>query len=330
LSSVFGGLRTKDLKQIRAALIVAPDSAKIKNITRLLEISRQSNLPLLTRVGGLINRKKLHEKLDLDPADPISQLYDASYFRVAPSIIASVDQMLKGVGDNGANSEFFFLARDGLGAFNIAKILLGKFPERYPGVRENQLHYVYVNRKTIYSEFMPTYLEQNGLTPGKTAHFFDLGWFGSMYSELKEICKESGAQLGGMYLVFNDGSKKNIHPFHETAFKPNHPPIHDVEGIPAVHFLEDTFSGFETRPNNLIQETASGKIVTSQTQRYSGDKMNKRSIALLGLHQAAQDIETTEELDSLSPSHTSGILFPFLEEINQGKHQNILVPHEHH
>jgi hypothetical protein len=262
-------------------------------------------------------------------------LYQESYSRVAPALMGAVDRFLRSAEDEQTIDvrKFYFLARDGLSGYEIAKILITRFPDRYPDLTLDRIQYVHLNKNTIHSDNVVDYFSQTGVLPQEKIYFFDLGWYGSLTPNLKDLVQKVRAQFGGVYLVFAPLlSRPEIEkylPFQSGLAKH---PFGSVAGNVAVHFMEDTFSGIERRSSQLLKGESGMIFPESLGKFYEAEIRTKREVALQALRDAAEDLDSKnlEELNTLHPEVTQSVLYPFLNRLktNESGIQAIMVPHE--
>lgn len=345
-ASIHLALSEQERSKIRTIYFVDDRGRNHDRFIKELTEYAPSNLPNLKEVETfrLTRTKESHFKNSFEQAiktggSPVQVLYTESYSRVAPVVIGAVDQYLKkGLeGDKNKNHrQFYFLARDGIGGYEIAKILIQKFPKRYASLNPDQLHYVYINSATISNrELTKKYLQEQGLKSGHSAYFFDIGWLGSIEDRVHRLVDEVGGTYGGTHYIFHMGAPRN----NIRAYLPitgQDPPFDFLSGNKAIHFMEDTFSGDEMRAT-VLAKGSTGKIKpvipTGPAGTYPADELAKRHFALRALTDAAEDLDGQEELDALAPDNASSLardaLYPFLNRLKAHPElqRQVMVPH---
>ena len=146
-------------------------------------------------------------------SESVDTLYHESYFKIAPTIIASVDRFLRRSLPVQTTSvpKLYFLAPTGLGGYEVAQALMKKFPNRYYPLTQDSFHSIHLNKNTIQDpELTKEYLIQNGLQPGSTAYFYDLiDQKEPIASSLQTIVQKAGGKFGGLYLTFYPSQNPN-------------------------------------------------------------------------------------------------------------------------
>ena len=332
-------LTPAERNQIKIALLVDDTLGMHHKFAADLEMLAPTQLPKLRRVGQLILSKTKDSRFEkglLSAARKgswIQGLYREAYARVAPVVMGAVDDCLRNALSSvrEGESQFYFLARDGLGGYKIAKKLIQSFPQRYSATRLDQLHYVHLNKDTLKSPLAKSYLIESGLRSGHTAYFFDIGWGGSTTPDLKALVRDVGADFGHTCLVFSHREPtQDVRSFIRFHFDGDDHPFGQVSSNPAVHFMEDTFSGSFKRSITL----SPGEKVTPNglDRSYEGDVLVKRVTAIQALEDAVADLVQSgpAELDAIDVASAKGVLYPFLDRLKWGQThlKQMTVPHE--
>jgi len=275
-------------------------------------------------------RRTIHE-LDVNPRasrasamkkDPrVGAVYDKAYEHVAPAVIGAADQILRDAAKQ-SQAKVMFIARDGIGGYEVAKILIKRFPERYPGLTQGSIKYVFLNKHTLRSEHAKRYLQQQGVENGTPTYFFDLGWYGSMESNYKMLTQQAAGDYKGLRLMLSPDSQRAYISLRDTSG-----PYASIPGNPAVHFMEDTFSGVQPRPSQLTIAENGTVAPVFPDQAYTGTDYDMRVFALEALKDSAQDI-ALGDLNALTPDHARKKLFELVG--NPEAYKPIMVPHERH
>lgn len=251
----------------------------------------------------------------------ISELYKAAYEQVAPLFIGATDRVLQKASVQ-KDAKVLFLARDGIGGFNIAQQLLERFPERYPGLSKDSIHYIYLNSDTIHSPLMKDYLKQEAnLNKNSSVFLFDIGWYGTLNQQFSRLFTGELGKYKGLHLTL--APSPYLQPY--VSLQANRGPFSSISGNPAVHFLEDTFSGLQGRPTKLYKDFT-GKIIPDLPRtQYLAEVSTKRSWGLKALADAGADI-SLQDLEAITPEKASKKLFDFLSR--REKFMHLMVPHE--
>jgi hypothetical protein len=108
--------------------------------------------------------------------------------------------------------------------------------------------------------------------------------------------------------------------------------LYKLAGNKAVHFLEDTFSGENKKATQLTLDPRSGAVFPEvPLERYEGETLTKRQVALQALKNAAGDLSGEDELNSLTSARVTAILYPLLHRLLHSQEkglQRIMIPHE--
>lgn len=249
------------------------------------------------------------------------RLYEVSRDIVGPVVYDFAKWVLSKVDPS---EGVFFLARDGLGPWIVARLLVrqGKFPQ----LRESQLKYAYLSRKIMHvesSEKIKQYLTQLGITDDeKRLLMADVGVYGAIHSGLKHIYPRK--KLKSLFLI-SRAPGNEFEGFLSDAKDSSsdmNPVWHSISGNKAVHFLEDTFSGFYGSTKSL--ETGSdGKIRPKLGTPYSREVYLKRLAALTGL----VDIARLGSDENKDDEHQKA-LEEYLANGFPKENEHLMVPHE--
>lgn len=207
------------------------------------------------------------------------ELYKVAKQNVAPVVTDFADHLLHESGGH----QIIFAARDGLGTYTAATRLRDKFA--YPGDDPEQLKYVYLTRKVVWGTGEPQlhkYLDEQGIhDQGARILMADIGMYGSMLPDIKRILPRVEAH----YLI-------SVNP-HIPGYA-SHPmrPMKSmgrVPGNPAVHFLEDTFSGPTQSPSRLME--VDGVLVPdAHTNGFPPEELLRREYALRAIADYASEL----------------------------------------
>ena len=202
------------------------------------------------------------------------ELYLKTKEYVAPVVTGFADSLLK---EAGQDKQIIFAARDGLGSFEAAQALLKKFPEAYSGAQSEQLAYLYFTRAAVANSWnmITDYVKQAGLNPETPTLIADIGMYGSIMYDLVSLLPQAKAR----YIISRN---PNIPGYAVDATKNlGMDCLYHISGNPAVHFLEDTFSGTTSSPARLIE--VGGKILPDMKEgleAYEPDELMKRKYAI--------------------------------------------------
>lgn len=249
------------------------------------------------------------------------RLYEVSRDTIAPVIKDYASWLLN---DLKPDQRLLFLARDALMPWVASRLLVrqGKFPE----ITKDQLQYAYLSRKLMWQESpekIKQYLKQLGVEDDdKDLLMADVGVYGAVHHALQELYPQknlksrffiSAAQgnefEGYLYDQRRDGRDIG------SAWS-------SISGNPAVHFLEDTFSGFYGSAKNL-KEKRDGSVIPQLTTPYSRETYLKRLAALEGV----VDCVLTENSDNDQATNKQN-LETYLQTQFHEDAPHIMVPHE--
>ena len=253
----------------------------------------------------------------------LKKLYSASKDSIAPLFIAATDKTMREASGK-KDSKVLFIARDGIGGYQIAQELLRRFPDRYPGLTEDSLHYVCLNQDTIHSPLVKEYLQQEtGLKKDTPVFLFDLGWYGSLNHSFANLFKGDLGDYQGLHLIIGPSESSTLHPFIKSGGSGS--PFNSIPGNPAVHFMEDTYSGFESRANTFVRQDDGTVAPNNPPKGYDGETLEKRRTALKALKDASAEI-SLDDLNGLTSDGTRETLFDFMGDTANFK--PLMVPHE--
>lgn len=246
---------------------------------RLVEIAQD---PILEQLPADQREKAISDTFEL---------YLKTKEYVAPVVTGFTDSLLK---EAGQDKQIIFAARDGLGSFEAARALLKKFPEAYGGAQPEQLAYLYFTRAAVTNSWnmITDYVKQAGLNPEAPTLIADIGMYGSIMYDLVSLLPKAEAR----YIISRN---PNIPGYAVDATKNlGMDCLYQISGNPAVHFLEDTFSGTTSSPARLIE--VGGKIIPDMKEgleAYGPDELMKRKYAItaFGDYVSLLDVPPAEE-----------------------------------
>ncbi len=256
------------------------------------------------------------------------ELYTKTQEFVAPVVVSFADFLLQKLSKSGKSTKLVCAARDGIGAYLAAQKLLEKFPANYPNVDAHQLAYAYLSRHVVFNsspEILERHLQELGLNPGDSIILADIGMYGSMLAALRE--KLPNFRLESVEYLISRTPQANGYldtPQYTMSSVVN------VVGNPAVHFLEDTYSGSIASPTRLV-ETGSELVPDTISSEYSGEIALKREFALRAITDFVQDLAATTSPDQpqalpIDFPNAKKRLDEFLADQNNFRH--LMVPHE--
>ncbi len=246
------------------------------------------------------------------------ELYIRSKEKLAPVVAGFASELLHDAG----GGQVIFAARDGLGAYEAAKALLDKFPDSYEA-KPDDLAYAYFTRKLMYNSDphdLHSYISKTlGMDSEKPTLVADIGMYGSIEPELKKALPHS--ELRYMISVnpnipgyIHDGQDKFLHALSRG-----------ISGNPAVHFLEDTFSGTTSSPSRLVRDTATGNMVPEMREgedAYESAELMKRKYAAMAFGDYVSELD---QPPSNNLDQDVKALDEFLQDPDQYRH--LMVPH---
>lgn len=275
------------------------------------------------RILTLIEEKmvKANEEEKQEVLAQAQELYVKTKEFVAPVITAFADHLLKTAGEEG-RGKIVFVARDGIGPYQAAQALLERFPTRYPSVEREQLVYAYLTRKVVWNssaETLHQYFEELGIKEGDRVTFADVGMYGTILHELESKLGKL-APTNVEYLISRTSEARG---FIDNGQDRKLPVFEHIMGNPAVHFLEDTFSGGIKSPS-VLEETEKGLQPDTRDTEYPPDIAIKREVALLAIRDYVDDLEQGDLDRNLDEAVTK--LNGFL--LDPSNFRQLMVPHE--
>lgn len=267
-----------------------------------------------TRYKEIAESPLLLELPEGERAEAVSQtfeLYKTAKEVVAPVIVGFADYLLEEARDR----QIIFAARDGLGAYTAATQLKEKFD--YSNPDPDQLVYAYLTRKVVGStppNQIGRYLEQLGVQDTKAPLLLaDIGMYGTMVRSFKDIMPSVDVR----YLI----SKTPEIPGYADGTESHMASVRNVVGNPAIHFMEDTFSGAMPSPARLIDQD--GRLVPNTlNDAFPPAEALKREFAMKAIYDHAASLE---ERPKQPPVEAIKKLDDFLAQPLRFKH--LMVPH---
>lgn len=246
-----------------------------------------------------------------------AELYAKTREVIAPIITGFADTLLT---ESNPDEQLLFAARDGLGAYTAAQVLTERFPDRYPAKPEN-ISYAYLTRAIVQSsqpKDVARYLESIGVDTLKPTKLVDIGMYGTMMYDLNRIFPNIQAR----YLISKNGS---IPGYIDGPDNPGRvASVAQVIGNPAIHFLEDTFSGVTGSPKQLIEvDGVPQPLFERGLDAYPGRELLKRTYAMQAIKDYAGAIEQPDSIGKLDANIAK--LDDFLGQPDLYKH--LMVPH---
>ena len=239
------------------------------------------------------------------------ELYKAAKEKVAPVIVAFADSLLQEAGEE----QIIFAARDGLGAYRAAHILKRKF--EYANEDPEQLVYAYLTRAVVWDTpqtILAEYLKEIGVHDiNADVLLADIGMYGSILRELREVLPN----MEPRYLI----SKTSSVPGYADGQHNKMASIDSVSGNPAVHFLEDTFSGTMPSPTSIIHSDI-GFVPNTVNESYPPEEMLKRTYAIKAIEDFAESLPDRPTQPAMTAINT---LDSFLADPSEYK--RLMVPH---
>lgn len=263
-----------------------------------------ANEPLLQEVA-VEDREAAKER--------ILGLYNASSEYVAPVIAGFAEHLL----EKSEGQQIILAGRDGIGTYIAAKRLQEKFPD--PSQETDQVLYAYLTRGIVLNtqpDILKKYLLQEGLRDAEAPVIIgDIGMYGSMMPRIEKILPQARPE----YLI----SKSVMIPGYASSEANTMDSMKYVSGNPAVHFMEDTFSGPIASPNGLVEHEDGSIGVNIPPNTFSPEEQLKRKYAL----QAIDDYVATlhRRPGAVASTHAVKKLDVFLE--NTDGYQELMVPH---
>lgn len=249
------------------------------------------------------------------------RLYEVSRDIVGPVVKDFASWSLKQVRPG---QKLLFLARDGIGSWIASRLLVrqGKFPH----LKEDQLRYAWLSRKLVAGEppeKIKKYLEQEGIADDDEGlAMVDIGVYGAIHHALKRIYPRK--KMRSFFLVSDAGSSEIDGYLYDGRRQKEelHKVWSSIVGNPAIHFMEDTFSGFYGTVRKLV-EGRGGKIRPELTIPYSREVYLKRLAALSGIvDNVLLGVEKGSEKDRKE------VLETYLATTFPKEKAHLMVPHE--
>lgn len=278
------------------------------------EIYSDNNYETYTAIS---NDPLVDQVPDSEKHEAVSQafeLYLATKANVAPVITGFADDVLK----NADGRQIIFAARDGLGAYEAAKLLLERFAPQYDA-HEDDLVFAYLTRRLVHGTDPATlakYLEQEGIRDlNKPVVIADIGMYGTIMYGLQEILPHAEAR----YIISRNPS---IPGYADNGGSRRMDSFAGIMGNPAVHFMEDTFSGVTSSPSEL--ENHNGTLVPNFTEdAFEPKELLKRKYAIAAIVDYAA---TVDHIPTEGEQHEAvATLDEFLLDKEQYAH--LMVPH---
>jgi len=234
---------------IRRYIPKVPREGEVKK--KKEEVSVAASVKLLTfkEIAGFCNENQLDE----DAASKAMELYNKTIENLSPVIIGFAHKLLTELSQKGDKSKLVFAGRDGIGSYNVAIKLLERFPNLYPNVTDKQLKYMMLTRKIVGNSSKETLLQyfvQEDIFQSDNVTIVDVGMYGYIDSVLRTKLPEITWEKPEFLISKTDKANGYI---YDGKVKDSSVFV-TVPGNPAVHFLEDTFSGEMTSPTSLVAE----------------------------------------------------------------------------
>ncbi|MBI3633582.1 MAG: hypothetical protein HY226_04790 [Candidatus Vogelbacteria bacterium] len=268
----------------------------------------------------------LNQKVEAADPNRVLELYDVAAEKIGQVFVAFADSLLKKASIVGENAKILFLARDSLATYESAKILLERFPERYPGVSSKDLVYAYLSRKVLVNnseQDIHLYMAgELGFGFNDRVIISDIGMYGTAVEPIKNVLKNNIA-AGVESVDFLISRNAGINGFLDDYKKPLQS-LEQIPGNPIVHFLEDTFSGEIKSPNILEYSKLEKKwLPTSEEAHYPRFEALKRRAAIWGVRDYAETVSTADLNSDIDRQALDKF---FLENLDKLK--ELGVPHE--
>ncbi len=160
-----------------------------------------------------------------------------------------------------------FLARDGIPAYEIAKELIRKYPEKYADIPVSLLYISrkvkdWTNENEANKQMLIDYAKQEGVQKDDKCMVIDIGFFGSMIQPIKDAFQDLTEDIQFGYLVSHTqqayGFMGNLTEKLDSVIAAGQ--------NPAVHWLEDTHQGVKNSATKLVQ--VNGKIIPYITDKF--------------------------------------------------------------
>jgi len=216
-----------------------------------------------------------------------------------------------------------FLARDGLAPWIAARLLVRQ--GQFPGITEDQLKYTHLSRNITWQEDEATikqYLSQLGVEDNdEDLLTVDVGMFGAIHRSLQELYPKK--KVSSLYLI-SASRDEGIEGYLSDVKKGTSsidPIWKSIPGNPAVHFMEDTFSGFYGSTQGL-EKSEDGTIKPKLGVPYSREVYLKRLAAIDGI------VDHILSLEPGDPKKNSAELNTYLASQFKEDKKYIMIPHE--
>lgn len=263
--------------------------------------------------------------------EKLINLYNVSYELISPALVSFADFILQKASKEN-NPKIIFIARDGIGSYIASKVLIEKFPARYK-IKDTDVQYLFLNKSTMRSDLIEEYVLNLNIKENDSVFLVDLGWHGSLARKFKRLFEKINTNYHGLHLLISKSGLSNkiykIYGFLYDSYQEESEIFDKIGGNKRVHFLEDTFSGFERRRNSL-KKVGDNKIVAISILNeppYEGENLMMRLVALKGIYDNANNLNE-KKLNELNKAEIKEKLFNFLSE--KENFINIMVPHEKH
>lgn len=246
-------------------------------------------------------------------------LYDKTQEVVCPVVVSFADHLLQGIEEQ--KDKVVFAARDALSYFIAAQELRRKFPTHYEQFAGDNIIYAYLTRAVAYQNAgdLSDYLKSIGIRRGDNVVVADIGMYGTMVHPISRAL--SGVHIRFEYLISRN---RNIPGYIDDDVIRKMACFSSIIGNPAVHFMEDTFSGLIKSPQRLIRIGDSYVVPDIQCEEYPPEIAIKRELALYAVSDYVRyQLADPEKIDLRSARRN---LDSFLSHL--GNYRNLMVPHE--
>ena len=244
------------------------------------------------------------------------ELYKVTKETVAPVIVGFADELLR----ESDGKKIMFAARDGIGAYVAAQKLLERFPESYEGVSAGDMLYPYLTRSVVFDTNpadLVGYLQQCGVEDVDSPVIMaDIGMYGSTVGRLKQVLPN----LETRYLI----SRSHSIPGYADDGSGQMSSMDSIVGNPAVHFMEDTFSGLTSSAKRLLKGRDGTLVPDIKQDAYPAEELLKRKYAL----RAFEDAVT--ELSAAPQQAQKEVWVKKLDDflVENSNYASMMVPHE--
>jgi len=288
-------LRSPELEQSRADAVLD---------RRRWEIEHS---PLLSELGEAERAEAIRDT---------QELYELSREVVAPVITDFADYLLTVAGDR----QIICAGRDGIGTCIAADVLKSKFP--YTSQDPEQLIYAYLSRNVVnFTEpkKLARYLTELGVhNLNDSVLLGDIGVYGTSIPNLRYTLPA----VDPRYLIsrnpnipgYADGQNQ-----HMASLEA------EIAGNPAIHFLEDTFSGPIPSPYSLVERDGRLQPDTiDATHFYDAATALKREFALQAIEDYAEQLRLRpSQVDADAHIQSLDVLLA-----NPAAYEHLMVHHE--